>query len=126
MQVQPSVVTVLDVMPYNTFSIVCTATLPVNVTAMKQFAWYLGSSGSGTNLTSSTGTTITNLHLNNATSTSVLTTNASTPGSFFYTCVASVLSSQSSATATITVNGKFNMAIEYYINPLLQYYTSLY
>ena len=114
MQVQPLVVTVLDVMPYNTFSIVCTATLPVNITAMKQFAWYLGSSESVTNLTSSTGTIITNLHLNNATSTSVLTTNASTPGLFLYTCVASVLLSQSSATTIVTVNGKSNMATEYY------------
>ena len=107
-QVQPSMVSVLDVAPYNTFSIVCTASVPTNVTAIKRFEWRSGSSGSGTNLMSGAGTTITNLNVNNATSTSVLTTNANTSGSFLYTCDVSVLTSQSSATATIAVNGIHN------------------
>ena len=104
-QVQPSMVTVLDSAPYNTFSIVCTATVPTNLTTVKRFTWRMGSSGSGTNLTSGDGTTITTLNLNNATSTSVLTTRVTTPGSFPYTCDVTVLSSLSSATATVTANG---------------------
>ena len=101
-QVQPTTVSVLDPAPYNTFSIVCTAAVPTSVTAAKQFVWRVGS----TNLTSGAGVSITTLDLSNGTSTSVLTTNASAPGSFPYTCEVTVSSSQSSATATVTVNGR--------------------
>ena len=110
-QVQPSVVTVLDTVPYNTFSLVCTAAVPASVSAVnsKQFVWRRGSVGSGTNLTADAGTTITDLNLSNATSTSVLTTNTSTPGSYTYSCDVTVSSSQSSATATVNVEGKYSV-----------------
>ena len=100
-QVQPSVLTVLDVAPYNVFSIVCTATVPSNVTSTKQFVWRTGD----TNLMTDAGTAITSLYLNNATSTSVLTTNATISGTIPYTCDVTAISSQSSATATVIVNG---------------------
>ena len=101
MQVQPTAVMVLDVAPHNTFSIVCTATVPANVTSAKQFVWRTGS----TNLTAGAGVTINTINLNSPTSTSVLTTNASAPGTLAYSCDVTVLTSQSSATATVTVNG---------------------
>jgi hypothetical protein len=104
-QVQSPVTAVLDVAPYNTFSLVCTASVPTNVLVMKEFVWRSGSSGSGTVLTDGAGTTITTLNLNNATSTSVLTTNASVAGTFPYTCDVTVSSSVSSATAIVTVKG---------------------
>lgn len=107
-QVQPSTVTVLDAASYNTFSLVCTATVPANVTAMKQFVWRQGPSGSGTIITASAGTTISTVNLTNATSTSVLSTSITTPGTSSYTCDVMVLSSVSSATATVTVNGAYN------------------
>ncbi len=59
LQVQPSTVTVLNAASYNTFSLVCTASVPANVTAMKQFVWRQGPTGSGTIITASAGTTIT-------------------------------------------------------------------
>lgn len=106
MEVQPSQITVLDTAPYSIFSLVCTATLPPNVTAVKQFVWHLqDSSGSDTSLASSAGTTITNLNLNSATSSSVLTTNATSPGLFFYTCDVMALLSQSAVTTIVTVKG---------------------
>ena len=101
MQVQPSTVTVLDVAPYNTFSLVCTAAIPTNVTAVKQFMWQRGS----TDLMTGVGTNITTLNLNNATSTSVLTINATTAGSFAYTCNVTFLSSRSTATVNVVVKG---------------------
>ena len=105
MQTQPSTVTVLDATPFNTFSIVCTASVPANVSATKSFVWRRGPSGAGSVLMSSEGTSITTLNLGSATSTSVLTTNASSPGSFVYTCDVTVLSSLSSAASTVVVNG---------------------
>ena len=104
-QTEPSTVTVLDATPYNSFSIVCSASVPTNVTATKTFVWRRGPSGTGTVLSSSEGTTITTLNPGNALSTSVLTTNVSTPGSFTYTCDVTVLSSLSSAATTVVVNG---------------------
>lgn len=105
MEVQPSTVTVLDAAPYNRFSLVCTAVVPMNLTAMKQFVWRRGLSGSGMTLTASAETTITTLSLSYETSTSVLTTSVTTSGFLSYTCDVTVLSSLSSATATVTVNG---------------------
>ena len=112
-QTEPSTVTVLDAAPYNTFSIVCTASVPANVTTTKSFVWRRGPSGTGTVLTSSEGTSITTLNLGSATSTSVLTTNASSPGSFVYTCDVTVLSSLSSAATTVVVNGMSIIAVNY-------------
>ena len=104
-QSEPLTVTVLDSTPYNIFSIVCTASVPTNVTATKLFVWRRGSSGTGTVLTPGEGTSITTLNPSNATSTSVLTTNASIPGSYLYTCDVTVSSSLSSASTTVIVNG---------------------
>lgn len=104
-QTEPSTLTVLDVAPYNAFSIVCTASVPVNVTVTKSFVWRRGSSRTGTIITPGRGTSITTLNSDNATSTSILTTNASTAGSHLYTCDVTVLSSLSSASTTVVVNG---------------------
>ena len=101
MQTEPSTVTVLDAAPHNTFSIVCTASVPTNITTTKSFVWRRGPSGTGTVLTSG----VTTLNPGNATSTSVLTTNASTPGSYVYTCDVTVLTSLSTAATTVVVNG---------------------
>lgn len=111
-EAQPSTITVLDTAPYNTFSLVCTATLPPNVTAVKQFIWNRqDSSGSSTNFTSSAGTTITDLNLNSATSTSVLTTNVTTSGLFLFTCDVRALLSQSEVTTIVTVKGDMNLHV---------------
>ena len=100
-QVQPTEVTVLDASPYNRFSLVCTASVPANVTSIKQFVWRTG----GTSLTSGAGTTISSINLNSPVSTSTLSTNASSPGIFSYSCDVTVSTAQSSAIATVTVNG---------------------
>ena len=100
-QVQPVMIEVLDVAPYNTFSILCTAVLPTNVTTAKEFVWRSGIS----NITAGAGTTITDLNLNSSTSTSILSTTVSNPGAFAYICDVTASSARSSATATVTVNG---------------------
>ena len=110
-QTEPSTVSVLDAAPYNTFSIVCTASVPTNVTATKSFVWRRGSSGTGSVLTSNNNTRITTLNPTNATSTSVLTTNVSSAGTHLYTCDVNVSSSLSSATTTAIVNGMMNPPI---------------
>ena len=106
MQTEPSTLSVLDAMPYNTFSIVCTASVPTNVTGTKSFIWRRGVSGTGTTLTSDNNTRITTLNPGNATSTSVLTTNVTSAGTYLYTCDVNISSSLSSATTTVIVNGK--------------------
>ena len=104
-QTEPSTVTVLDTTPYNSFSIVCTASVPVSVTVTKSFVWRMGSSRTGTLITPGNSTSIITLNLGSATSTSVLSTRASAAGSFIYTCDVTVLSSLSSASTTVVVNG---------------------
>ena len=100
-QVQPVMIEVLDVAPYNTFTILCTAVVPTNITTAKQFVWRSGIS----NITAGAGTTITDLNLNSSTSTSILSTIVSNPGAFAYICDVTASSARSSATATVTVNG---------------------
>lgn len=102
MNIRPLAITVLDV---DTFSLVCTATVPRSVTAPKEFVWRKGPSGNGTILTTGAGTAITSINVDDATSSSVLTVNATTQGSFSYSCDVTVQSSQSSTTATVAVNG---------------------
>ncbi len=109
--IQPATAEVLDATSYNSFSIVCTASLPSNVSATKQFRWTQTSLGTTINITAGVGVAITMLDLSNSTSTSVLTVNASRAGSYQYTCIASALSSQSSATSTVTVNGMHKIYI---------------
>ena len=105
MQTEPSTVAVLDTAPYNGFNIVCTASAPVSVTVTKSFVWRMGSSRTGTLITPGNGTSIITLNSGSATSTSVLSTRASITGSFIYTCDVTVLSSLSSASTTVVVNG---------------------
>ena len=106
MEIEPSTVTVLNATSYNSFSIVCTATIPANISAMKSFVWRKGSSGTGTILSNSDeGVSITTLNPDEAISTSVLTTSETIPGSYLYTCDVTVLSYPSSATANVIVNG---------------------
>ena len=104
--IEPSTISILNAVLYNSFSIVCTATIPENVTAVKSFVWRKGSSGTGTVLSNSDiGISITTLNADEAVSTSVLTTSETIPGSYLYTCDVTVLSYPSSATANIVVNG---------------------
>lgn len=112
MQTEPSTVTLLDAAPYNAFTIVCTASVPVNVTLTKTFVWRRGSSHTGTIITPGNGTRIITLNSGSATSTSVLTANASTAGSFIYTCDVTVSSFLSSASTTVVVNGNSCLDIQ--------------
>ena len=117
---------VLDAAPYNTFSIVCTASVPTNVTATKSFVWRRGSSGTGSVLTFDNNTRITTLNPTNATSTSVLTTNVSSAGTYLYTCDVTVSSSLSSATTTAIVNGMMKPPIATVTYFLIIFYCILY
>ena len=104
--VEPSTITIVNAASHNSFSIVCTATIPANITAVKSFVWRKGPSGIGTILSNSdNGISITTLNADDAMSTSVLTTSETTPGSYLYTCDVTVLSHPSSATANVIVNG---------------------
>lgn len=109
-QVQPSMITVLDVPPYNTFAIACTATFPASINTNKQFTWRQGSSGSSSVVMTDSGYNITSLDLNNQTSTSILMVDAMQSGSFYYTCEVTVQSTQTSATSFVTVNGNHEVA----------------
>ena len=112
--IEPSTITVLNTTSYNSFSIICTATIPANVTAVKSFVWRKGPSGTGIVLSNSDeGISITTLNADEAVSTSVLTTNETTPGSYLYTCDVTVLSYPSSATANVIVNGRQISCLEY-------------
>ena len=114
MNIEPSTITVLNTTSYNSFSIICTATIPANVTAVKSFVWRKGPSGTGIVLSNSDeGISITTLNVDEAVSTSVLTTNETTPGSYLYTCDVTVLSYPSSATANVIVNGRQINCLEY-------------
>ena len=97
--VQPSAITLLDV---ETFSLVCSATVPRSITSSKEFVWR---TWDGTILSAGAGVTITNINLNDIMSSSVLTVNSTMPGVFSYTCEVTVQTSESSDSATVTVNG---------------------
>ena len=97
--VQPSAITLLDV---ETFSLVCSATVPRSITSSKEFVWR---TGDGTILSAGAGVTITSINLNDIMSSSVLTVNSTMPGVFSYTCEVTVQTSESSDSATVTVNG---------------------
>ena len=105
-QTEPSTISVLDAMPYNTLSIVCTASVPTSIVATKSFVWHRGSSGASTVITPDDNTRITTLNPGNPTSTSMLTANVSSAGTYLYTCDVTALSSQSSATTTVIINGR--------------------
>ena len=76
--------------------------MPRSVTALKEFVWR---TGDGTILSDGAGITITNINLNDIMSSSVLTVNSTMPGVFSYTCEVTVQTSESSDSATVTVNG---------------------
>ena len=103
--VAPSTISVLAAASYNSFSIVSTATLLTIVPATKSFRWTRTSQRTTVNITAGTDVTISSIALSNSSSTSVLSLNDTTLGSYLYTCEATVLETLSSASSTVTVNG---------------------
>jgi len=76
--------------PYNTFSLICTATVPQGVVSPKTFTWRrrIGSSTGGLNDITDNGDSIliTSTNLDQPTSTSVLTVRETTAGDYRYCC----------------------------------------
>lgn len=84
---QPPVVTALDVLPYNTFTLRCVARAPTNVLLQKSFVWRNGSSiitDDGNNVL------ITNRNAAMSVSTSELTVNEPSVGSYTFYCTVSM------------------------------------
>ena len=84
---QPSSVTALDVIPYNTFTLRCVASAPANVVLQKSFVWRNGSSvitDNGNNVL------ITNHNTAMPVSTSELTVNEPSVGSYTFYCTVSM------------------------------------
>ena len=105
--VEPTTILVLDVAPYNVFTITCTGALSNNISATKTFNWRRQSAGSETPVTHNGVTTIIqNSDLADAISTSVLTAREYSAGTVTYTCESSVLEETDLDTATVVVKGK--------------------
>ena len=104
---------VLDVSPYNTFSLTCTAASRVNGVARaltKTVQWMRSiDSSEAVELSSSTsGVTISSSNLDQHTSTSTITVNADTAGDHAYTCRVSLDVSP----ATDDINGQDSTNID--------------
>ena len=87
---------VLDISPYNTFTLTCTATSHVSGTdraILKSFTWTrkIGSGAIEMITDSTNGVTITGSNLDQATSTSTLQMTTTTPGEHVYTCSSSLV-----------------------------------
>ena len=106
--VQPSSVTILDASPYNTFTLICTASLPTGVSTTKTFEWMRSQGGVETTLTHNGNTiVITNQDLASPTSTGILTTSSeTTAGTAGYTCTAAAFGISASDNATVLVEGQ--------------------
>ena len=114
----PAIVTrVLDISPYNTFTLTCTATSSfsgIDRAILKSFTWTSRiDSGANEMISSSTnGVTITDSDLDQATSTSTLQMTTTTAGEHMYTCSSSLVVSPAmdditgSAQQTVTVVGQ--------------------
>ena len=107
--VTPTSATLLDVFPYNVFTITCNVTQPEAVTVEKTIMWsWILPSGMMQNI--DLNSNITNVRLENSTSTSELSVSTSSAGQWQFICTSNlkvpgdpVISS--SATAEATVKG---------------------
>ena len=109
--VAPTSVIVLDIAPYNTFILTCTATQPSSVTLNKTIEWRESRNGvTQAIIEDGNSVNITTTGLHDPTTTSLLSVNADTAAESILSCVASLqvpedqLISQSS-NAPVTVIG---------------------
>lgn len=109
---EPRFATILDVSPYNTLTLLCTASVPSNVTGSKVFEWSRTVSGSSSSLIHNGNTTIINsFNLDSATSVSALRITMHTLGSISYTCTATILGEMTSETSTVLVKGNYMLLV---------------
>ena len=104
----PPTTTILDVHPYNTFTITCNIVQPHSANVQKQIQWIEGSdiivaNGNTVNITTN--------YIENSTSATTLTMSVNTFGRLMLTCVAKLqvpqdLLVQQSETAEVIVKGK--------------------
>ena len=101
-----------NVSPYNTFTLACTATVPMGVIEPKTFTWRRttasgGSCGSFGVVTESGTRQIANSNVNQPVSTSVLTVTETTAAVWRYCCQASLLGvTGASDVVAVTVTGE--------------------
>ncbi len=107
-EMRPPTVTALDILPYNTFTLRCIANAPADVILQKTFVWRNGS-----NIIADNGDTVLIANLNTAMpeSTSELTVNGPTIGTYTYYCTVTIsvpggldISAFTSGVATIEGN----------------------
>lgn len=112
-ELQPPIITALDVYPYNIISIVCNVTQPAAVTLTKEIMWKQTSPSRGIQTLNHTGVNvnITNAGLEDSLSTSMLSVYTSSSGTWRFTCIASLdvpsdplISLSETATATVKGN----------------------
>lgn len=86
-EMRPPAVTALDILPYNTFTLRCIANVPADVILEKTFVWRNGS-----NIIADNGDTVLIANLNTAMpeSTSELTVNGPTIGTYTYYCTVTI------------------------------------
>ena len=120
-EVTPGAITVLDVSPYNLFSLLCTATQPSSITVSKTITW--SETYSGFTLSDNGDTVnITTTDLGNTT-TSILSVRANESGALLFACNAKLEVSgdpvvMQSQAAGVTVRGKANPSIHLVPFPL--------
>jgi len=105
--VDPGSVNILDIAPYNTFTLMCTATVPSNVTGAKSFEWRKSASGRDAYevLVPNEDITVINLNVENTTSGSILVARQNVSGSFSYVCTATVAAGFGTASSTVVATG---------------------
>ena len=112
-ELDPPIVTALDVSPYNMISIVCNVTQPAALILTKEITWKGTSPSWGTQDLNHTGTdmNITNIGLEDSSSISILSVYTTSAGTWRFTCIASLdvpsdplISLSETATATVKGN----------------------
>lgn len=113
---QPESVTALDISPYNTFTLRCFADVPSNVLLLKSFEWRNGSTTISDN-----GNTIliSDRNTNKAQSTSELTVDNPSAGSYTYVCSVTIsipggADLVAQASSSVTVKGMVSMQGRYF------------
>ena len=115
----PTSALVLDIAPYNTFVLTCTATQPASISLNKTIEWRESRIGITQGIVDDgNGVNITTTSLHDPTTTSVLSINADTAGESILSCVASLQVPQDqliaqSSNAQITVRGMVIYALTY-------------
>ena len=119
---QPPSVKALDILPYNTFTLRCVASAPANILLQKSFVWRNGS-----NIVTDNGNNvlITNHNVAMPVSTSELTVNEPSIGSYTYYCTVSMSVPGGLDLSTFTT-GRAIVAGKYYTAVLLSLYFNTY